>query len=263
MFEWLVEEMATVKTPYFYKVEGPVPADLREAIEQSPIAVPPSYKDFVIRFGNVKLYRYSSQYELHVYAAPREAESESGEPLLNFAKTGLGLAYFKESLLVPGGESPVFEWNGPEFGWRCAAKGFEEWLIKKCRAARKGFKKKEWEAILAGPAPFTEQEQAIVDARKHFTWRVVGVTDNGKLQFEVHNGSRLVLPYLSVGIRHKGGAAFGGVKVPVSTILPGQTAIIEHHCYKESHDPHLIEAFPQPDPEPALRDLYWEFRGLS
>jgi hypothetical protein len=263
MFEWLEQEFKSVKTPHFFEVDGPAPAELRRVVEESPIALPPSYKEFVIRFGNVKLYRYSSRYKVEVYAAPRQADSEIGESLLNFGRTDLGPAYFKEALLVPGGESPVFEWNGPELGWRRSAEGFEEWMIKKCQAARKRFKKKEWDAILEGPAPFTEQEKAIVEARKHFIWRAVGVADNGDLQFEVHNGSRLILPYLTIGIRHKDGEAFGGVKLPVLNIRPGHTATIEVDCYKKTHDPHKVEAFQEPDPEPALRDLYWEFKGLQ
>jgi hypothetical protein len=264
MFEWLEEEIRSVRTPHFHEVDGPAPPDLRSAVEQSPVALPPSYKEFVLRFGNVKLYRYSHLYWVRVYAAPRQAESARGEPLLNFGRTAVGFVYFKEALLLPGGESPVFEYCGPEFGWRRTAKGFEQWIRKECNAARRQFKKRgEWEAILQGPAPFTEQEEAIVEARKHFLWRVVGISDNGDLRFEVRNDSSLILPFLTVGVRHKGGEVFGGIKLPVSGIRPGQTAIIEIDCYKKTHDPHKVEPFQEPDPEPALRDLYWEFKELG
>lgn len=262
MFEWLEVEIGSISTPHFHEVDGQASIELRTAVEQSPIAVPPSYKEFVLRFANVKLYRCSSWYRIEVYAAPREDRSETGELVLNFGRTDLGLAYFKESLLVPGGESPVFEWKGPEAGWRRSAEGFEQWMVRQCQAARRRLTRREWESIIAGPQPFSDEEKAVVTARRNFRWRVVGMAENGNLRFEVHNASNMILPYLTVGIRHKEGEVIGGVKLPVSGIRPGETAIIEMDCYKKTHDPMKVEAFQKPDPEPALRDLYWEFKGL-
>jgi hypothetical protein len=264
MYQWLKEELESIKTPHFHQVEGPASPDFRNAVLESPIPVPPSYKQFVLEFGNTKLYRSGSTYGIQVYAAPRKVQLPHGEPLLNFGRTDLGLVYFKESLLVPGQESPVFTWKGPECGWSTPAKGFEEWISKKCRSERKRFKKIQWQGILDGPAPFTPHEQAIVEARKRFTWRVIGIASNGDLQFEVHNGSSMILPFLSIGIRGKvrppsNSPLNGGIWLPVSSVLPGQTQVIQQDCYKEFVDPSDIQAFDEPDPEPALRDRYWEF----
>jgi hypothetical protein len=55
----------------------------------------------------------------------------------------------------------------------------------------------------------------------------------------------------------------GGVWLPVSTILPGETHIVEKDCYKDLVDPRDVEAFDEPDPKPEDRDRYWEFKGLS
>lgn len=266
MFEWLKNEMAKVKTRKFYIVDGPAPADLREAIEHSDVAIPPSYEEFVLQFGNAKLYRQGSVYLVQVFASLVDAESNEGETLLQFGRTDMSLAYFKESLLIRGLESPVFEWYN-EQGLRQTADNFEEWLNAKCSAARGQFKKKEWEAIEKGPPPFSAQERAIVEARKRFRWRIVGVAPSGDLRFEVHNGSNLVLPYLSIGIRGKlrppkRGPLNGGVWLPVSSILPGETKIVEKDCYKDVVDPSDVEAFEEPDPEPDDRDLYWEFKTL-
>jgi hypothetical protein len=68
-------------------------------------------------------------------------------------------------MLIPGGETPVFEWRHRQ-GLRKCADGFEEWLIKRCQTARKQFKNSEWEAIRKGPEPFNEKEKAIIEARK-------------------------------------------------------------------------------------------------
>jgi hypothetical protein len=263
MFEWLEEEIKSVGTPHFFEVEGPAPPDLRRAVESSDFPLPLSYKTFVLRFGNMKLYRYGSNYYVTVFAGPREATNSKGEEFVQFGRTWTSLAYFKESMLADGKECPVFEWYHDSL--QKTADGFEEWLIKKCQAARNRFKRKEWEAILKGPAPFTEHEKVIVDARKHFRWRLMGVAANEDLQFEVHNGSNLILPYLSIGIRGKlrlpgHGPLIGGAWLPVSSILPGETHLIEKDCYKNLVDPHDVEAFDKPDPEPSLRDQYWEFK---
>jgi hypothetical protein len=258
MFDWLEKEMQSVRTPHFFEVDGPASPELREAVELSDAPLPPSYRQFVLQFGNAKLYRYSSDYYVTIFAGPRGATDSKGESYVLVGRTWTSRAYFKESLLQEGRDSPVFEryYNST----RKTADGFEEWLHAKCRMARKRFKKGQWQAVVEGPAPFTEQEAAIARARKKFTWRVVGIASDGELEFEVHNASELRLPYLSVGIRYKNGEDFGGVSIPVSHVAPGQTVMVKLDCYKATHDPSTIEAFELPDAEPALRDLYWEFR---
>ena len=258
MLDWLQKQMQSVRTPHFFEIDGPASPELREAVELSGAPLPPSYRHFVLQFGNAKLFRYSSGYYVTIFAGPRGVTDSNGEPHVHFGRTWTSRAYFKESLLTAGKDSPVFEqyYNST----RKTADGFEEWLRAKCRAARKRFRKSQWQAVIDGPAPFTPQEEPIVLARKQFAWRVVGIASDGDLEFEVRNASDLILPYLSVGIRHKNGEEFGGVKIPVSHVAPGQTAIVRLDCYKRTHHPETIEAFELPDPEPALRDLYFEFR---
>jgi hypothetical protein len=267
MFEWLQYEIAKVNTPKFFLVDGPALPALRDAIENSDLAVPPSYKAFVLQFGNARLYRQGNIYLVQVYASLVEAESDEGESLLQFGRTDLSLAYFKESLLIHEQESPVFEWYH-EGGVRHTFHSFSEWLKAKCGAARAQFRNADWHSIESGPPPFSIQEKSIVEARRRFLWRVVGISPSGDLQFEVHNGSNIILPYLSIGIRGrlrppKHGPLNGGVWLPVSSILPGQTKIIEKGCYKDLVDPNDVEAFAEPDPEPEVRDRYWEFKGTQ
>jgi hypothetical protein len=266
MFEWLQDEMTKVKTRKFFLVDGPLRPDKRELVERSKLLVPPSYTSFVLKFGNAKLYRGAvDQYRVEVFAVPRAIHSQEHEPLLYFGRTDRSRAYFKEDLLVPGSETPVFEWRH-EQAIHQTGTGFEEWLRKKCEWARRTFTKKEWRAIEKGPLPFNDQEQAIVEARRKFRWRVVGISSTGGIQFEVHNGSDVVLPFLSVGIRGKrrgtDATLNGGVWLPVGSVLPDQTAVIEKDCYKEWVDPQNVEAFEAPDPEPEDRDRYWEFKPL-
>ena len=264
MFEWLNEEMSQIRTPKFHLVDGTASAELRHGVESCGFPLPPSYREFVLRFGNAKLYRRGSNWLVQVYAGPREAENDQAESLIHFGRTENSLAYFKESLLTAGKESRVFEWRH-EQGVRQTADNFEDWLKAKCNSARKRYKKKEWEAIEKGPSPFNDYEQAIVEARKQFRWRVVGVAANEDLRFEIHNGSAMKLPYLSVGVRGKlrppkNGPLNGGAFLPVGSIGPGETKVVEFDCYKKFIAPDDTEAFALPDPGPEDREQYWEFK---
>jgi hypothetical protein len=271
MYEWLADEMSKIKTRKFYLVDGPASSELRQAVENSKLFLPPSYREFVLKFGNARLYRritsYSDNYLIEVYAGPRETVNDDGELLFQFGRTESSLAYFKESLAVENAECPVFEWRH-EQGIRKTADGFLDWLKGKCKWARKKFKTNEWEALQHGPSPFSEQELAIVEARKDFRWRVVGIAPNGDLRFEIHNGSDMILAYLSVGIRGKlrppkNGPLNGGGHLPVSSIHPGETKIIRHDCYKKLIAPEDTEVFDRTDWGPEDREQFWELKPVS
>jgi len=270
MFEWFLDEMAAIKTPKFHLVDGLASSELREAVENSGRLLPPSYREFVLRFGNAKLYRhvdtYNSYYLIEIYAGPREATSDGGEPLIQFGRTHTSLAYFKGSWLKEGRESAVFEWRH-EQDVRKTADGFLDWLKAKCSWARKQYKKAEWERMRSGPVPFAEREKAVVQARKQFRWRVVGVAPNGDVRFEIHNGSDMTLPYFFVGVRGrlrppKSGPLEGGARLPVDSIRPGETRVVEYDCYKQFVAPEDIEVFDLPEPGPEDREYYWEFKAL-
>jgi len=263
MFDWLHGEIERVNTRKFFVVDGPASSDLREAIERSGMPIPPSYREFVFQFGNAKFYREGGIYLVQVFASLERIEGGDGAIWWQFGRTDMAPAYFKDALLVDGEESPVFEWQN-ELGVRHVADTFEGWLKRRCAGARALFKKKQWEAIVKGPPPFSMEEQAIIEARRRFRWRTIGVSPAGNLLFEVHNGSNAILPYLSIGIRGKlrppkSGPLNGGIWLPVASVRPGETRVIEKDCYKDVVDPIDIEAFPTPDPEPEDRDRYWEF----
>jgi hypothetical protein len=261
MFEWLLDEVKRVRSRKFFLTDGPMSEEARISMEDSGVPIPPSYKTFVLRFGNAQLYRQSGTYLVRVFAAPREDISPKGEALLHFGRTDVSLAYFKRELLIPGRESPVFVWRHGR-GFRKEAESFDEWLLKSCRAAKRRFKRKAWEAIKRGPLPFNEQEKAVVEARKKYSWQTIGVADNKDVLFEVHNGSEMTLPYLSIGIRQKNGERIGGVWVPVDHIRPGETQVVQKGCYKERYAPEEIEPIAKPDPDPEDRDIYWEFKAI-
>jgi len=262
VFEWFEELAAKIQTNKFFLVDGPESAEWRRG---SDAALPPSYREFVLRFGNAKLFRYGSWYYVSIFAGPREAENADGERFIQFGGTWTSRAFFKESLLVGGAESPVFE--SFKNCTRKTADGFEQWIKQKCAAARKRFNKKAWDAIEQGPPPFTEHERAVVEARKQIHWRVIGIAPNEDLRFEIRNDSTMSLPFLSVGVRGKlrppnVGPLTGGAFLPIASIGPGETGIVEFDCYKGYITPIDTEVFDEPEPGPEDRDQYWEFRPM-
>jgi len=263
MYEWLNEEISRIRTRRFHMVDGPASAETRRSIVSCDAPLPPSYKDFILRFGNAALYRHGTFYYITISASPINSVTDSGERYLQFGRTWTSNVFFKQDLLSRGRESPVFEEFTNTF---CkTADSFDVWLKAKATSARKRFKKNEWDAIVKGPMPFTAEEIERVEARKSFKWRIIGISPNDDLCFEIHNGSSMTLPYLSIGIRGnlrppKNGPLTGGVFIPVSTISPGMTKVIEFDCYKQFVSPVDVEAFDLPDPRPEDREEYWEFR---
>jgi hypothetical protein len=261
VFEWLEQELAAIRTKRFHIVDGPASDEFRAAVLGSRLPAPPSYVAFVLRFRNAQLYRMTELdlYWMRVFAAPHDVESRAGEPLLYIGGYDQGCAYLKEETLRRGGEAPIFE--STQAGVRKAAESFEEWLTARATRARRRYRRKEWAEVLRGPPPFTAEERAVVDARRQFTWRVVGVAPSGEVLYEVTNGSNRHLPFLSIGIRGKVGNLEGGVWLPVDHIAPGQTAVVAKDTYRNLLDPSDVEAYPLPDPDPEERARYWEFRG--
>ncbi len=259
--------MTKVKTRRFYVVDGPLPVEKGQLAQQQDRFLPPSYKNFVIQFGNAKLYRIGDQYRIQVFACPNVEEIDGVDLRICFGRTEDTVAFFKRSLLVPNGESAVFERNCGNDNEQQTANGFEEWLKKQCDRIRRYYTKKQWREVENGPPPFNDRERRVVEARRKFRWRIVGISSSGDIQFEVHNGSDQILPFLSVGIRgrRRGTDAVldGGVWLPVDSVLPGQTAVVEKDCYKKWVAPQDVEAYEEPDPEPEDRDRFWEFKPLS
>jgi hypothetical protein len=265
MYEWLNDEISRIRTRRFHMVDGPASTERRRSIVSCDTPLPPSYKEFILRFGNAALYHHDTFYYITILSTPVTSVTDSGERYLQFGRTWTSNAFFKNDLLSEGQESPVFEQFTNRF---CrTADSFEMWLKAKSDSARKRFKKHEWNAIVKGPAPFTAEESERAKARRLFKWRIIGISTNDDLCFEIHNGSSMTLPYLSIGIRGnlrppKHGPLTGGVFIPVSTISPGMTKVIEVDCYKKFISPVDTEAFELADPEPEDREEYWEFRDF-
>src|SRR5216117_3041048 len=111
MFEWLEQEISEIKTPRFHSVEGAADAKLRAAVVGSSLQLPGSYKEFVLHFGNTKLYRNSrnDSYRIGVLAGPREAALEDGTRVYHIGWHDGASVYVKP--LAGSDEFPVFEFE--------------------------------------------------------------------------------------------------------------------------------------------------------
>lgn len=258
MYEWLEQEISNIKTPGFHIVDGPASDTFRATVDRAVLPVPHSYQEFVLKFGNARLYKMGIAWLVGVYGFPKEARSVAGEVLRCVGHYDASQAFFKESLLLEANESPVFEHTAG--GLRKVTSGFEEWVSMRCRHAKERFAKQRWADIVNGPRPFTMQETAVVKARNLFHWRIVGIKKDGNLIFEVVNGSDRTLPYITVGVRNKSNTFAGRIAIPVSSVMPGKSSLVDVDCYQRQVPPSEIEVYHLPDPEPQDREDYWEFQ---
>jgi hypothetical protein len=97
MFEWLEKEISEIRTPRFHIVDGPADAKLRRAVMGSNFPMPSEYKEFVLRFGNAKLYRVSRSdcHQVGVFAGPRSAALGDGRAIYHIGFHDSASVYVK------------------------------------------------------------------------------------------------------------------------------------------------------------------------
>lgn len=253
MFEWLEREIDQIKTPKFHIVNSACSLKLDRAIGE--ISLPFSYKEFVLKFGDAKLYRNSwDGYSIRVFSMPEEMTLNNGERVFCIGFHDSASVYIKRDMNAS--LMPIFEFESAE---EKVADDFEVWLRESCDISRSRYKK-NWNSILLGPKPFTWEEQKIVETRRNIKWRILGIDDQKNHIFEVKNLGDRYLPYLTVGLRSKDRQLNGAVRLDVYNIGPGQTGILYVDCYKNLVSPGEIQAFELPDPRPEDRDFYYEFK---
>jgi hypothetical protein len=258
MFEWLEREISEIKTPGFHSIDGPANARMQNAILKSGTVLPTGYREFVLRYGNARLYRRSySGYRVGVFAGPRSARLDNGQPICHVGFHEGARIYVKP--LTSSEALPIYEFEeGPE---RKVADNFEEWLEISCTNARKVYGKAIWAKILHGPKPFTIAENQILEARRMMLWRVLGLDPAGRFVFEVTNKGQYLLQALTIGVRSKDERLNGAVRLNVGDIGPGEKKLLQVDCYKDLVRPEEIEVFDFPEPKPEERDYFWEFDG--
>ncbi len=279
MYEWLTEEIRSIQSRRFHVFEPVSSAELEYRDNRSVLPLPPSFKAFLEQFGRAKLYLdaddvpkvavYPLSPHRRILLDPGGVFVELGyfkaqSVYFQIESSAVGAKVFNLTALRVVEEGARFEDHAWTATPRTVADDFEIWLKTVCVRARSEYSKAGWQRVLSGPRPFTAKEQAIVDARRKFRWRVVGHTPEGNMLFEVSNGSDRVLPFLSVGVRGKGGIKLeGGVWLRTAGIQPGQTAVLEQDCYRKQLSPDEVEVFELPDPIPEKKERYWEFKAIG
>lgn len=254
MTDWLRRELEKIRTRRFHVVE-PLAGEDRAALGDE---LPPSYRAFLEDHGTARLYALGrGAYALGVRTP--EPAAKGDEPLLAIGHHDDARAYLKVPELAPGAEAPVHEWGAA--GLRRAAPDFATWLDGRAARIRKKLGRARWRQIVEGPAPFTAEERAIVEARRLFRWRVRGITKDGAHLIEVENRSDRTLPFLSIGVRGK--KLVGGIWLPVHDVAPGARVVIEKQCYRGLVPPAELELHALPDPEPEDRADYWELKAAD
>lgn len=258
MFDWLREELRTIKNRKFHLV--PAPAESRPRAPQTDWPKPPPepYRRFLAEFGAVLLYRELDYWLIRVWERPFIHVDRKRREFLEFGGYDSGRACFRTADLGRD-VVPVYETRGVS-GLFITAKSFDQWIESRAKAARRRYRRSEWTEMVRGPKPFTADELEIVEARKKFEWRLLEVSSTGMMTFQVHNRSHRRLPFLTLGVR--GPNLEGGIRLNVGEIGPGESRLVEQKGYTCIAQPELQEAFGKPDPWPEDRDCYGEFREL-
>jgi hypothetical protein len=247
MYEWLDDELTRIRWPGFHELHPCAVPD------QLDCRLPPSFLAFARRYGAAKLYLRDKYYQLGVLCPPELVGSE--QELLMIGFIGESEAVLRIDELVAGREARVYELveGVPEE----VAFDFSSWLEICAADCREEYGTDEWARLERGPDPFTADEEAIVEARKRFSWDLVGGGADRGLRFRIRNGSDRTLPALTIGVRHKDGAVEARLPVDVSRIGPGEEQIVEVPGYA-TLEPQDALAFELPAPTPATRDAYAE-----
>lgn len=262
MYEWLEDEIGAVKTRKFFLTHevGKFGVTTPATIDLFPL----SFTAFVRKFGKSSFFRDSSTgcYAIRVLSNPRRQLIDD-ELFWNVG------GYDEHCVLLKDeGRGPDVEWAVHEqskFGdVRRVADTFEEWLLMTWKTAKAEYSPRTWKRILQGPAPFTPEELAILEARRQFRWKVVGIDQDCTLHLEVFNGSNRRLAYIGLGVHGTRRGVWLGLAFRVDHIQPGTIGRVRHdglHCL--GLKPDEIELFDEEEePGPEDRELCWEFRPL-
>lgn len=258
MYQWLEQELESVKTRKFFIVHG----RSGEGPEAPTQPLPESYRRFLRMFGKARFFRDGSGcYAMGVVDRP-DLQILRGERYWRVGWYQEQSVLLKELPLTEQREWPAFE-HAASSRPRHVAESFDAWLATRWTATKASFGPRTWKRIVAGPAPFSTEEMAIVQARKLFHWQLVDIAADCTLRIEVTNASDRRLPFSGLGVHGSRRGVWLGLAVPVGHIPPGQRAIVEHRgLISLGLVPSEVELFQEPDPGPEDRELRCEFRPL-
>ncbi len=262
-FDFIHQAMKEVAYPRFFHCEPLTEFERKRLNALSQL--PPSYVEFLNTFGRARFFRELDRdsHHLFVFPPPDTMHFYGDSYMMDAAATDSTRVSFKFSELVPDSEPPLYDIAlgiGPTSPRR-RADSFMDWLTRAWDRSRRRYTKKEWAKALAGPKPFTAEEQRIVEIRRLFSWRQLPPL-NGMVSIEFNNRSNGYLSRYSIGVKDKFGVRMiGAFFVDVSQIGPGTKAVI--HVPMGGYA-HLLTAessvlFDKGVPEPESRGDFREF----
>jgi hypothetical protein len=258
-YRWITEEIATVKNRTFF-VFDPDSASKLADFQRERGCLPPDYVAFASEWGAAKLFRdpVNSWHRMKVFVPPVPFAKEGDGELLQIgysANEGCACYLFVDRHAQDKGA--VFQ--GAIHPIRRLSRSFEEWFLTTFRRTKKNYPKKSWTEMTGDVMPFDRREEEIVSAIKLFNFRKVGISADGGVLIEVQNRSSMKLQFLTIGVKF--GRLTGFCAIPVESVEPGETQVIERSFYKGAADPKTIELVQLELPTPEDRRYFWEFSG--
>jgi len=260
-FNWLTEEAALVKEPYFFNFFHDADERQLYRFEQEHGQLPKDYLSFVLAFGGARLFRFTGRYGIEINSCPRPAfdKVDGKEELFEFGLTSqlFTYVYFKRERGSAQLDAAVYVIRQGQA--KKVHDSFAEWLRRSFKYMVREMRNFDWKRLWEYPAPFSKDELKTVEAIEKFEWEYLGRDNNGNPSFRVKNNSAGHLRSLTVGIRAIGKFC-GGIRLDVASVGPGEEKVVTNSKYCEVYGAdHDIQVFAMPLPLPEDRHYRWEF----
>jgi hypothetical protein len=217
-------------------------------------AFPPSYIEFLTRYGGVKLFREGLGYLMTVSPTPVKVDDDEYGELFRFGSYDDSYYYFSPTSMKPNEESPVYAFVDGELV--PVAHSFSEWIsLGSTELLSRQTPMPDGEVTTA----FSEQEQMIVRHRRQYLWQIIGRTEKFVV-INITNASDATLDCITLGVRSIDRTINGAVKVDVRDVAKGMSKNINLDCYSHLVHPSRVELFNLPEPTPSTRSTYFEFQ---
>ena len=251
MFEWLTTELRSIRTPKFHLIEIVSEPEFQKAVSSSPLRLSNDYKVFAVMFGNSRFFRQSLLgYKLGVLAGPRKHPKQVSAYQVGFSDGNpVFLREDVEGVFANNFKKPI-------------AETFEAWLEDSYHKIKADYSSEAWGKIKSGPQPFDDVEATVIEARKYFKWREVGISDDGDRLLEFENNSDNLIPCFSIGVRSTDGSLNGAIIIDVKELAPGSKEVYAVACYKQFYNPRNLNLFDLPKLGPEDREFLAELKRL-
>lgn len=266
-YQWLEAELLQMGTKRFFYTNQLVPT--RQQVACDGPSLPTDYTNFVVRYGDTKLFRVGSlSYRMSLWWPPPRRTVNRGRCLIIIGKTEGSYVAFA---LADGGafyedEVKELSLNGV---CRSTKKPFAAWLRDKFLAYRRKYSQRAWGQLLSGPRPFTDEERAIVQARHQFEWELVDSRVPSLPTLCIHNRSERRLPFMTLNFHANVPELFiqnlhGGIYIPIDNIMPGKSGVVTKQLTYHGRCQFVPPVvFSDPDHfEPEEREYLWEFKEM-